>query len=57
MSGRDHALSCRRRPTHADSLEQFDGLSSEAGEARVQHEVHQGDHGVHVGSEGAQGGT
>lgn len=30
-------------------LEQFDGLSSEAGKASVQHEVNQGDNSIHVG--------
>lgn len=34
-----------------DSLEQFDGLSSEAGQASVQHEGYQGDHSIHVGPE------
>ena len=35
--------------TH-NSLEQLDGLSSEAGEAGVQHQRNQGNHRVHVGT-------
>lgn len=33
-----------------DLLEEFDGLSSEAGQSSVQHEGHQRNHSVHVGS-------
>lgn len=36
------------------SLEQLDGLSSEAGQASVQHERYQGDHRVHVGPDAPQ---
>lgn len=37
------------------SLQQLNGLSSEAGEASVQHERYQGDHRIHVGPDAPQG--
>lgn len=40
--------------THPHSLEQLDSLSSEAGQASVQHERNQGDHSIHVGSNGPE---
>lgn len=41
--------SSTHKQTLLDSLEQLNGLSSEAGEASVQHECYQGDHRIHVG--------
>lgn len=49
LSGSDGDASVQF-PARLHSLEQLNSLSSEAGEASVQHERHQGDHGVHVGS-------
>lgn len=42
------------KQTLLDSLEQLNGLSSEAGEASVQHERYQGDHRIHVGPDAPQ---
>lgn len=39
---------------HSHSLEQFDGLSSEAGKTCVQHERDQGDDCIHVGPDSPQ---
>lgn len=39
---------------HSHSLEQFDGLSSEAGKTSVQHERDQGDDCIHVGPDSPQ---
>lgn len=48
------AYSNSNQHAHPHSLEQFDSLSSEAGQASVQHECNQGDHSIHVGSNGPE---
>lgn len=47
--------SFKHKQTLLYSLEQLNGLSSEAGEASIQHERYQGDHRIHVGPDAPQG--
>lgn len=54
LSHNTHTASQAETCHSAHSLQLFDGLSSEAREASVQHERNQGDHSVHVGPGSAE---